>query len=261
MRFITDNKKPAKSPAAMQALCLGLSRCATSSLQAALESDVINMTPCMHMAHVGPHADRERLVLDAMNLPEFSQRRVKLLHELFDGYGATCDFPGWIFAAELMDMYPDAPVVLNQRQSARAWADSISASHGFFAKPVYLLACYWWETDRLHYRIHRRGYEIAGERFGTPDMLTAEFYEAHNGWVREEAAKRGRQVLEWTPGDGWGPLCRFLGKEAPEDGRSFPHLNDAKAMDAVKRVLVARGLAAWAVLGAAGWMAYRYLLG
>ena len=68
-------------------------------------------------------------------------------------------------------------------------------------------------------------------------------------------------MLEWTPGDGWGPLCRFLGREEPGDGRPFPHLNDAAAMDAVKRVLVARGLAAWAVVGFAGWVVYRVLLG
>jgi hypothetical protein len=261
MRFVTDNREAPRASAKMQALSLGLSRCATSSLQAALESDVIDLAPCLHMAHVGPHADRLQLVLDAMALPEHSPERLKILHKLFDNYRSTCDFPGWQFAPELMDMYPDAPVVLNQRQSARAWADSSSGSHSFFGNPLYLWTCYLWKTDRLHYRIHRRAYEIAEERFGTENLFTAEFYEAHNGWVRREAAKRGRPVLEWTPADGWGPLCEFLGKEAPKDGRPFPHLNDAAAMDTVKRILVARGLITWALLGAAGWTAYRYLLG
>lgn len=261
MRFITDDKKHPKEPAKMQVLGLGLPRCATSSLQAAFESDVISMGPCMHMAHVAPHPDREQMVIDAMNLPDFSPERLKILHKLFDGYAATCDFPGCFFAAELMDMYPDADIMLNQRKSGRVWADSMSGNLKFFGELPYLIMCYLWKTDRLHYQIQRTGFRRWYERFGIAEAFSPEFYDAHNDWVRKEAGKRGRRVLEWTPGEGWGPLCEFLGKDVPTDGRPFPHLNDAAQLDTVKRVLVARGLISWGVLGAVGWAAYRYLLG
>lgn len=260
MRFVSDDKKRPEQAPNMQVLGVGLSRCATSSLQAAFESEVIGMGPSMHMAHVLPHADREQMVIDALNLPEFSPARLKILHRLFDGYAATTDFPGWAFAAELMDMYPDAAVVLNRRVDGRVWADSITHSHRFFGKLRYLVMCYLWRTDRLHYRIHRTSYRVCSAKFGTTQVFSPEFYDAHNRWVREEAAKRGKQVLEWTPGDGWVPLCEFLGKEPPKDGRPFPHLNDAAAFDTVKKIIIARGLISWAALGLAAWGAYRYLL-
>ena len=77
VRFIhpTDDKKDVvgKKPPKMQVLALGLSRCGTSSLQAALESDVIGAGPSMHMAHIAPYADQEVLVLDAMAASEALQ--------------------------------------------------------------------------------------------------------------------------------------------------------------------------------------------
>ena len=30
-------------------------------------------------------------------------------------------------------------------------------------------------------------------------------------------------LLEWTPEDGWEPLCKFLGKDVPN--KPFPHVN------------------------------------
>ncbi|KOS19985.1 hypothetical protein ESCO_005603 [Escovopsis weberi] len=50
----------------MKVLAIGLSRCATSSLQAALESPTLDCKPCMHMARIAPYAERIRLVLAAM---------------------------------------------------------------------------------------------------------------------------------------------------------------------------------------------------
>ena len=32
-------------------------------------------------------------------------------------------------------------------------------------------------------------------------------------------------LLEFKSADGWGPLCKFLGKEAPEE--PYPRINDA----------------------------------
>lgn len=258
MRFLSDDRKVDPNGAKMRVLALGLSRCATTSLQAALESDVIGLAPCMHMAHVGPHADKGQMVLDAIREPEGSARRQKLLHRVFDGYRATADFPGWHFAADLMDMYPDASVVLNQRKNAHVWAESFRNSLRFFGTLPYLAMCFLWKTDRLHYAIHKAAYAAAERKFGIKDIFTPEFYDIHNNWVRAEASKRGRRVLEWEVGDGWGPLCEFLGKHPPEDGRAFPRLNDAAALNTVKRILVARGLLSWAALGAAAWASWSY---
>jgi hypothetical protein len=46
-------------------------------------------------------------------------------------------------------------------------------------------------------------------------------YEAHNATVRATADPD--RLLEWSPGDGWAPLCERLGLPVPDD--PFPHAN------------------------------------
>lgn len=105
LRFVTDDRVvDAKSGAqGLKVICAGLPRCATSSLQAALEGPVIGISPCIHMAHVAPHTDRLRLVLAAMAETDNTTRRQEILGELFAGYAASADFPGVLFADDLMD--------------------------------------------------------------------------------------------------------------------------------------------------------------
>lgn len=258
MRFVSDDRKVESKSPCMKVIAAGLSRCATSSLQAALESDVLGYEPCMHMAHIAPHADREKLILAALQETNPKERQ-KILHKVFDGYQATSDYPGWIFTDDLMDMYPDAIVILNQRQSAEAWLESIGQSLQFFGTMWYYVPTFLWQTDRLHYWLHIYGYERLKERFpNITGLYTTQFYHLHNEWVREEAKKRGRKVVEWYPSDGWNPVCEALGKAPPKDGRPFPRLNDSAQMKMVKRILVGRGLISWALLGGALWAGWTY---
>ena len=63
MRFVSDDRVVDRgaNKRKMAVIAAGLPRCATSSLQKALESDVIGCYPSMHMAHVVPHPDRGRV--------------------------------------------------------------------------------------------------------------------------------------------------------------------------------------------------------
>lgn len=242
----------------MQVICAGLPRCATSSLQAALEGPPLGFGTCMHMAHVAPSAGRLQLAIDCMREADAGRRRA-MLHRLFDGYAATADFPGVMFAGDLMDMYPSAAVVLNMRGDPRDWVRSLTDGLGFFSSYGYLISCFLWRTDRLHVRVHRESRALFRRRFGTEvELPSVEFYHAHNDWVREEARKRGRPVLEWTAEDGYGPLCEFLGRPPPPEGTEFPRLNDRSVVMFLKRVLVIRGLVSWAALGGALWAGWTY---
>lgn len=83
----------------------------------------------------------------------------------------------------------------------------------------------------------------------------------YNDWVRREAKKRGRPVLEWQAQDGYAPVCEFLGKSVPEPGSQeavFPHVNDSKQMQILKVILIARGLLSWGILGTGMWVAWKY---
>jgi hypothetical protein len=46
-------------------------------------------------------------------------------------------------------------------------------------------------------------------------------YERHNADVRATAPRA--RLVEWTPNDGWGPLCKALGVAVPAE--PFPHVN------------------------------------
>lgn len=52
------------------------------------------------------------------------------------------------------------------------------------------------------------------------DALRAGFL-AHNEHIRKIVPKE--KLLEFTPKDGWKPLCEFLGKEVPDE--PFPYVN------------------------------------
>jgi hypothetical protein len=47
-------------------------------------------------------------------------------------------------------------------------------------------------------------------------------FEEHNAAVRREVPAERLLVIE--PGDGWQPLCEFLGLAVPDE--PYPHLND-----------------------------------
>ena len=46
-------------------------------------------------------------------------------------------------------------------------------------------------------------------------------YLRHNARVRETVP--ADHLVEWHPGDGWGPLCAALGVAEPDN--EFPHAN------------------------------------
>lgn len=262
MRFLNDDLviDQTNGVPMMQLIGAGLPRCATSSIQTAVESQYIGLTPCMHFAHVAPHADRSDILLAAMQEDD-TERRHKLLHKLFDGFKATTDFPGSLFPDDLMDMYPDAKIVLNKRPGGGAkWEQSIKVLE-FAGNPLYYAVCFLWKTDRNIYKLWDLFLERSKETLGLTDdeFLTAKHYDAHNAWVHVEAAKRGREVFEFEPRDGWEPLCTILGKETPED-EPFPHRNDASEVRMVVRILYARGLISWLVLGGAIYGTAKFLV-
>ncbi|KAI0528425.1 hypothetical protein GGR58DRAFT_519072 [Xylaria digitata] len=211
--------------------------------QMKVTSEWLGCYPTMHMVRVLPWSERSELVLDAPR-EEDKDKRQKILHKLFDGYAAICDFPGVAFTDDLMDMYPTAKIILNQRASPLQWAQSIDESLMFFNSWTYRITTFLSKADRLHVKIH----------------LAAFAYTRYNDLVRDEAHKRGRRVLEWEPQDGWAPICEFLGKPLPPISLPFPHCNGKEEMQKLKIILVARGLCYWALLCTTVCVLVRFLL-
>lgn len=260
VRFVHDTLNPQEVDTTLhpQVLALGLPRCATSSLQSALET--LGFDPCMHMAHVQPSAERQQLVTTAILHAHDTAQRHKILSRLFAGFTAVADFPSIIFADDLMDLYPDAAIILNTRKGgAQSWHTSFREGLQFFDSWTFWIATFLVQSDRAMMRMMKATDGLLISRWGLT-FRDESIYDRHNAWVRAEAAKRGRTVLEFTADDGWAPLCGYLGKPVPV-GVAYPRMNDQKNMKMVKRFILARGVLHWVVLVFLVWLLMKLSVG
>ncbi|KAF5244781.1 hypothetical protein FAUST_2298 [Fusarium austroamericanum] len=251
MRFITDSRglgNPDSEPVPLQVIGAGLPRAATSSMQAAFEK--LGFGPCMHMAEILPHASRMQLFIDTLHEKDDAKRK-KMIRQLIHGHRSICDLPVFYFTPDLMDEYPDAKVVINMRPDGKVWAKSAEESFWFFFSPWFKWVGMLWTNDRLWYKLNMVTKAKCKEDYGTTDIFSAECYDTYYRRLLIEAKKRNREVLIFKAEDGWEPLCKFLGKEVPNE--PFPRLNEKKTFQIVKRIFIAKGLLSWVALFGATW--------
>ncbi|KAJ5679743.1 hypothetical protein N7462_007987 [Penicillium macrosclerotiorum] len=253
VRFITDSRAPPMQKSPLLVIGAGLPRTATSSLQAALEE--LGFDPCLHMAHIIPHTNRMQILLDAARETDIIIRQ-KLIHQLLDGYAAVCDMPAVFFLDDLLDMFPDAVIILSGRTQPETWAKSCSESLGFFFTRRFYWTCFLWKTDRQWFRLNMRILDWCKEKLGETQIFSGNMYDKYNDSVRATAKHHGRDILEFKAEDGWEPLCEYLGKDVPN--KEFPKVNEKGTFAMIKRIMIIKGLLSWAALGGAVWVGWRY---
>ena len=201
--------------------------------------------------------------------------------EILGNYTAIVDAPASFFAVELAEAYPDAKVVVLNRDP-EAWFRSCQAAfthrqRGGVTSFIYKILTFWQprlKTLALH--MNRKQDEIWG--FEWHDQIAREkalaFFEAYYAECRARIPSERR--LEYRVQDGWKPLCDHLGVEIPTihvDGNDqrvempFPRTNEAaefkKLVDGVKTLVIKQSLWDWTeriVFGAAlGYSLYRAL--
>lgn len=182
----------------------GLGRTGTMSLKGALER--LLGAPCYHMIEVFPRPAHFGLWTAAARGEPVDW------HALFDGFQATVDWPASAFWKEIAQAFPEALILLSTRDSAEAWWKSASETIFGIAtadrsNPVAKMVDAIFEA-RFTKAIDDRDAAIAA-------------YERHNADVRATAPRD--RLVEWTPKDGWGPLCKALGVAVPAE--PFPHVN------------------------------------
>lgn len=211
----------------------GLGRTGTTSLREALS--ILLGGPCYHFEEVIAHPEHVTAWWRAVRDEPVEWDRI------YGGYVATTDWPGASFWRELVATYPDALVLLSTRRTPDEWFDSVKLT-----------------IDELMTRDLSVPEEPWHEM--TADLLATKFvpapfdrsraiaaYDAHNRAVTAEVP--AEKLIEWSPGDGWGPLCRALGAAEPE--QPFPHLNtrsefrQSLAKAAGQPVETARGGRSW----------------
>jgi hypothetical protein len=184
----------------------GLGRTGTHSLKLALEQ--LLGAPCYHMVELFERPDDVEQWQRAVRNEKADWARV------FEGYSAVVDWPAASFYDVLMDVYPDALVLLSTRQDADAWWKSASATI------VPAISRMTEEPAPLEAML----FELLATRF-TPDWkdhdASVAAYRHHNEQVRARVPRD--RLVEWQPGDAWGPICQALGVAEPDE--PFPHIN------------------------------------
>ncbi|KAJ4145226.1 hypothetical protein LMH87_004081 [Akanthomyces muscarius] len=223
------SEKPLSKP---PLLCLGMARTGTASLCAALNT--LGMDRIHHDFKIVKEdwqwelferaADATFPVLKTYTDQPFTRAD---WDELFRSYDVGTDIISF-FAMSLIDAYPDAQVILVERDIER------------WHKSVRLLFEPWthW-SNRVLMRILGR---LAGTKTGIatykfsmgwtestkPKDIMANAraaYVKHYEGIR--AAVPPKQLLEYRLADGWEPLAAFLGKPPPAPDVKFPRINDA----------------------------------
>jgi hypothetical protein len=193
----------------MDVIGAGFGRTGTLSLKAALEQ--LGLGPCAHMMPLIGDEERSQLFGWAAAGDEAS------LDKALDGYRSTVDWPGVFFWKELIEKYPDAKVVLTVRDPQEWYASAertIWAAANAPRRPG---------MERFREMAEATNWNGTFDgRFGDRDHAIRVFTE-HNDEVRRTVEPE--RLLEYEVGQGWQPLCDFLGTPVPE--QPFPRLNDA----------------------------------
>jgi hypothetical protein len=230
-RLIDRETRVRKKP--MRILVLGMCRTGTTSLSTALRK--LGYTP-HQMRSVLANPQELLLWQEAINTtllppqdrPKYTEPYGKPEFDiLLSNYDVVMDIPGCVFAKQLVAAYPDAQVILTTREYAdweRSMQESIwcLCTWRLFAVARYFNLTAMAPLMRLMhslFRVHN------GNTYGGAQSRAA--YEAHYETVRDIVPRE--KLLEIDPDDlTWEVLCRFLGREVPEE--AFPKLQDEKTM-------------------------------
>lgn len=193
---------------ALQIVGAGVGRTGTNSLKIALEQ-LLGGT-CHHMMEIFARPDQVAGFTAAIDGEPVDWSA------LLADFTAMVDFPGSLFWREIAAANPDAPVLLSTRD-AKGWYKSASNTIflAFDHMPPELAP--WMAAVRrgLHDRF--------SDDFENEDAMIAA-YERHNAEVRAEVP--AERLIDWTPSDGWGPICAGLNLPVPAE--PFPVTNTTK---------------------------------
>jgi hypothetical protein len=205
----------------MKLIGAGLPRTGTLTQKVALE--MLGLEPCYHWVDV--LADLER------NVPLWNRALDGdgPWDEIFTGFRATVDWPGGYFYRELMDVYPDAKVLLSVREG-EAWEPSfretiVEMCYGESVMPLLSRA-----RAQIDPRWQRYLALVDRMFWGPPGTFAAghepaqliEQMAAHNEEVKRVVP--AERLLVWEVTDGWAPLCELLEVDVPAE--PLPHAND-----------------------------------
>lgn len=193
---------------ALKVVGSGLGRTGTKSLQTAL--NMLGLGPCHHMVEVFTHPETIPLWIEAgAGRPDWDA--------IFADYHSMVDYPGAAYWREIAAWSPDARVLHSVRDPDK-WFDSTQAT--IFAPdgpPAQAMAAtadgpmpafFKSFAGAFHDHMHDRAF-------------MTNYFRHHTEEVK--AAIPAERLLIYEIGQGWAPLCGFLGVAIPD--APFPSEN------------------------------------
>ncbi|KAK2768749.1 hypothetical protein FQN54_000605 [Arachnomyces sp. PD_36] len=230
----------------IKVIVAGLPRTGTMSMKKALAE--LGYKNCFHLAEPLCQFDNLRLSADIVNTKDTTLRRRKLA-KLLQGYEATLEVPGSACLPDLLEMYPDAKVVLTQRTSAELWLKSWRGFGIDLRSDIFRWIGYWVPGIVSANDLYRGWMRLSSERFGLAPEPSVELYHAHSEWVKSVVPEN--RLLVFKCQDGWNPLCEFLGRQKPYP---FPHGNEAGYLRYYKRMAMVLGVFLWLLVFAVAFL-------
>ncbi|CAJ2505142.1 Uu.00g125360.m01.CDS01 [Anthostomella pinea] len=268
---------PRKVP--MKVIVGGPGRTGTASMKTALE---ILGFPCYHAFNLWEdsteHMEGWNRAIEAKYHGKATFGRYDW-DEILGNHLATVDAPSAFFAPELAAAYPDAKVIILNREP-EAWVRSCLAAFGGMRPASHLRFIFWllirWDAFLLAFARHMnlKQADIWGFEWDDADARekALRWFDEYYADCRARIPEDRR--IEFRVQDGWEPLCRHLGVPVPTvrvgDGPErvqvpFPWTNDAAmfkvALGDMRRRKMKGALRLWVekicIFGAVGFGVYK----
>jgi hypothetical protein len=196
----------------------GLHRTGSMSVKAALER--LGFGPCYHgLEALRRSRDGEHWLAAYVAGGDYDWPLI------FDGYRATMDWPTIYFWEQIAAAYPDAKILLTERDPESWWNSHVE---------MFRLgnAIIDEQTDEERQWAQESGFARMQEALGTISMAMfggqlfdkehcLRVFEQHYDRVRRTVP--AERLLVYRVQEGWEPLCRFLGADVPDE--PFPRVN------------------------------------
>ncbi|KAH8879156.1 hypothetical protein GQ53DRAFT_789471 [Thozetella sp. PMI_491] len=182
-----------------------------------------------------------QIMKEAPHVKSFGQKKhvEYLLADVLEGYVATVDAPAAFLTDELLDVYPDAVVIVTTRDE-ESWWKSMQHVNGMMTSWYIPLLVMW--VPKIS--VYRRWRELFGGvtvwRYGD-EVINKSTLKKHEDHIRKVVPK-GR-LFFYEVKEGWEPLCKILNVPIPD--RPFPHNNSKTDASKVYREVVTAGIVSW----------------
>ncbi len=194
----------------LKVLGAGFGRTGTHSLQLALNT--LGFGPCYHMFEVAKNPGHNKIWLEAIEGKPVNWQ------ELFKGYQSAVDWPAAAFVPQLLDVFPDARIILTLRDP-EDWYQSISKTiFSSLAIEGKVRGMVNSSRKNMASQLFKR---VFSGRYQDKEHIL-EVFGQHPGKVEEWVPRES--LLKYRVTEGWQPLCEFLGVPIPD--QAFPRSND-----------------------------------